>query len=189
MDFSLRDLCSVVFCLLISVSVGQAEVSPVEIEFSTPKSVSLNRVNSGESNLTLNITNTSDERVVMWPYFSAYLVDSTGKLQKQTKRVERWENLSEPSVLEAVQFRVLKPGEKIELKVSVSQFDLDADAIMGWQVPTPGDYQFVLRCHFNRELVKKRYGDGCKGIDNPAKPWNQALEMEQRARVDFTVKR
>lgn len=188
-DFSLRDSFVVVFCLLMPVSISRADVSPIEIEFSSPDAISFDRANLGMLKLTLSIENTSNDAVVMWPYFSGYLVDSTGKLQKQDKRIGRWGRLSSPSVLEAFKFIKLKPGEKLELKVSINRFDYDPDVITGWRVPKPGDYQFVLRCHFNREYMKKKYGDGCKGIDDESKPWNQALEIDQTARVDFVVKR
>ncbi len=188
MLISLRGLFAFTTCMLISAATVQADDLPVEIWFSDPAAAKLDHVNQGSYSLSLNIKNTSNERVVMWPYFSAHLLDSSGRLQRKIERVERWKDLKAPSILEAVEFFEIEPGEKMEIKVRINACELEADSVSGWQLPRADDYQLVLRCYYDKSMMKRRYGDGCKSLSDENAPWNQALEYDQKVQVDFTVK-
>jgi hypothetical protein len=162
---------------------------PVKITAQPSKaSPDLKDVNQGRFNVAFAIKNTGKEDTVIWPYLSVQILDSEGKSVEKTRDLGRWGLIRSPSILEEVHFVTLKPGKTHTIVVNLNQYMHDADKISAWRLAKPGKYKAVLHYSFDRAETKKKYGKGCQAIDDPTKPWNQALEVDEKIEVKLSVK-
>jgi hypothetical protein len=162
---------------------------PLQITVDVPKKApTLGQVNWGRFQITVNLKNTGKKDLILWPYLSLEPLDAKGKAVERSRFIGRWGRRSTDSILEGVPFITLGPGKVHKFKFAVSGFFLDADAITGWQLPAAGEYKLVIRYQFDRAAVKKKYGSGCKDLDNAKQPWNRAHPADWKKEVKVKVK-
>jgi hypothetical protein len=90
--------------------------------------------------------------------------------------------------LAGVRFVVLKPGETWSFREGLKRYMHAAQSITGWQLPGPGRYTLEFTYHFDRAAQKKRCDPGWKLLDDPAQPWNKALELRHRFTTEMSVR-
>jgi hypothetical protein len=162
---------------------------PVNITASlTEASPTLRQVNRGTFEVALTIENTDNGDLVLWPFLAVQVLDAKGRPVARSQNIGRWGDRNAPSVLEEIPFVELQPGKALEIQVQLHRYLHDAEAITGWQLPGSGNYQLVLRYKYDRTTTKKKYGAGCKMINDPDRPWNRAVEVDKTTKVKLAVR-
>jgi hypothetical protein len=160
----------------------------LKISVEVPKKApTLEEVNTGTPVATLTLKNTGKKDLTLWPSLSAQVLDVKGKAVKLNMRIGRFGLTRTPSVLEGIDFLTLKPGKTHGIKVTLSRYFHDPQAILGWELPAAGQYRLILSYLYDRKAVKKQLGKGCKDIDKPNKPWNLAAEVNKKVELKITV--
>lgn len=170
-------------------TTGEAD-TPLALSAETSSdSPRMQDVNDGSFFVRVRLENTSDHDVVVWPYFSAKLVDADENEVPTALRISRWGRRrgDKDSLLEEMEFVTLAAGEKHEFDVRINRCVCDALFITGWQLSQPGGYRLVLHSVFDREKVKETFGKGCRVLHDAAQDWNRALEIDAQVDVPFTV--
>jgi hypothetical protein len=180
--------------LVVTATVGtgrgqdEKAATPLTITVVVPKKPpTLGEVNDGTFKAHVKLENTSKESLVLWPFLSAKLLDSRGKPVRPSLYLGRWGLRQSDSVLEDIPFITLKPGQTHNLEVGIASYILDPMAITGWQLPSKGEYKLELRYEYDRAKAKKAFGDGCRDIDNPKRPWNHALPISRKIEIKLQV--
>ena len=80
-----------------------------------------------------------------------------------------------------------RPGATHTLEVNLANDLHHSYLIQAWRLAAAGDYTLALRYHYDRAQVKKDFGKGCPDIDGANRPWNRALEIDQKVEVKLRV--
>jgi hypothetical protein len=178
-------------CCLAALSTATAQEAkdkkvPEVLEFRvapTAENPTVAQVNKGDYAVNLTMKNVSDKELVLWPYLEAKVLDEAGKDVRRSRFIGRWGLRKGNSILEDIPFVRLKAGESHTFKVTVGAFPYDAKAITGWTLSAAGEYTLELRYRYDRAEAKKTFGKGCKVLDDPRQPWNQAPEIDRKFEV------
>jgi hypothetical protein len=182
--------------VLLAAALAQAanpqkadkQAPDLKITLEQPKGdPTLEEVNTGRHTLTVKFENAGKADVLLWPYLSLEVLDSEGKPVRRSMRIGRWGLRKSASIIEDITFLALKPGESKQYKIRLDGYAYDADAITGWRLPAAGEYRLVFHYKYNRDEAKKRYGKGCKTLENPDMPWNRALEVDRKLEAKLKV--
>jgi len=164
-------------------------VSPIQISIHPSHKESTRRqVNSGSFTVKVKITNNSDEPVTVWPCLAVQVFDADDKPVKKSMSIGKSGVRFADSQLEGFKYQELAPGKSYEILVTLDQYTYDADFVSGWKITQPGKYRIAMKYEFNRETAKKKYGKGCKVLNEPDRPWNRAVEFSKSADVVFNVR-
>lgn len=168
-----------------------ANLAPANIELSVQqpkKAPTLAAVNSGDYALTLQIKNTSQDDIVVWPFVTLKLFDEQGKAVEHSQYIGRFGGrFGDKSILEEMPFKLLAPGKSEKIELQLNGYMSDPKFITGWKLPTAGKYKLQAHYQYDRAAVKKDLGEGCKNINNPTAPWNQAVEINQTLEIPLNV--
>lgn len=135
--------------LMPLTGLGEGDDQPATGEADTPVTVSaeassdsprLRDANDGTFFVRVRIENTSDDEVVLWPCFSAQLVDAAGTEVPASLRIGRWGRRREKkdSLLEEFEFVSLEAGETHEFDVRLNRYVYDSLFITGWNLSEAG---------------------------------------------------
>lgn len=162
--------------------------SPLQISIHpSHKDPTRRQVNSGRFTVKVKITNNSDQPVTVWPCLAVQVFDADDKPVKKSMNIGASGVRFADSQLEGFKYRELAPGKSYEIVVKLDQYTYDADFVSGWKITRPGKYRIAMKYEFDREAAKKKYGKGCKVLDEPDRPWNRAIEFSKSAEVVLDV--
>lgn len=162
---------------------------PLKLTADVPKSApTVAQVNEGEYSFHVVLTNIGKEDLVLWPFAAVQVLDPAGTPVPTSMNLGRFGLRRTNSVLEAIRFLTIKPGQSHRLEVNLSRYTHDPTAIKAWRLPGPGVYRVVVTYQYDRADVKKRLGKGAGDLDGPAQPWNRALEVKETIEAPLTVK-
>jgi hypothetical protein len=147
----------------------------------------VDQVNQGAFAFDVTLENTGKEELVLWPFLAAELMDAQGNSVKRSRYIGRWGFRVKDSVIESIPFVTLAPGRKHTFKVAINAYTHHPLAITGWKLPKAGEYRLELHYKYDRAEARKKWGRGCKDLDNPDRPWNRAYEVDKKLNVSFKV--
>jgi RNA polymerase sigma factor (sigma-70 family) len=175
-----------------------AKKSSLKISVDLPaEEPTLADVNSGRYKVIVKFENVGKEEQVLWPYLSLKILDDKGREVDISKGIGRYgapPTEEGGSILEVTKFITLKPGATHELRVSVPNYDLHPDTMLGWKLPAAGSYKLVFSYQYDRAAARKDYGRPLwgrpmvKDLDNARHPWNRAHETDQIIEATIKVK-
>jgi hypothetical protein len=147
----------------------------------------LDHVNGKEFKYAVTVRNLSDKTVVLWPYLRLRVLDADGKevafaLRRGRFGLRRTENL-----LEDVKFVTLEPGKTWSFMEGLALYTHDPEWIAGWKLPRAGTYTLEFTYEYDRATQKKKCDPKWKLLDDPAQPWNKALEFKHTFRTEMRV--
>lgn len=170
-------------------SAQPAVKSPLKFTtVSQKKQPTLSQINSGRFPISIKVTNTGKESVVIFGFLSMAVLDSEEEPVKKTRSLGRWGFRTTNSMIEGMPFKTLAPGKSYSFDVKVSLYTHDPLLISAWKFPKPGDYELVFNYEYDRKAAKKSFGRGCKVLDDPKQLWNQAIETKQTLRIPLTIR-
>jgi Zn-finger nucleic acid-binding protein len=149
--------------------------------------LTLGLVNSDRFKYAVSVRNRGDKTVVLWPYFRLRLLDAAGKEVARTSRMGRFGLRRSANLLEGVRFVTLEPGKSWSFQESLVRYMHDPEWITGWKVPRAGTYTLEFTYEYDRAAQKKRCDPKWELLDDPAQPWNRALEFKHTFRAEMTV--
>jgi RNA polymerase sigma factor (sigma-70 family) len=148
----------------------------------------VSQVNDGQYKVTVQMKNTGGQDAVVWPYFSVEVLDAKGEAVPPARVVAKYSpRLREKAILEEMDFITLKPGQAHGVEVNFNLSAHDPETLTGYQLPGKGEYTLHVHYLFDQAEIKKRFGDGCKDLDNPSRPWNRAVQLEKQVEVRIQV--
>jgi hypothetical protein len=150
--------------------------------------VTLKQVLSDRFHVKVFLENTGKEPVVIWPYLLLEIRDKLDKRVIDSKIVPRWGLILAPSIIEEMNWATVQPGAKYTFRACVWHYTHDPKHIRGWKLRA-GEYTLIFKYRYDRAVVKETYGNACKDLKNPKRPWNQAIEFEQEVVVKLTVEK
>lgn len=168
--------------------IGRREPHGLLFHAGVPRTrLTLAHVNGDGMKLSIGVTNRGTETVVLWPRFSLRLLDAEGREVKRSLRIGRWGRGRSSRWIEDVKYVELAPGAKWGLETPLSRYMHDEKWIEGWEVKEPGTYTIEVTYRFDRQSVKKTCDPEWEALDDPAKPWNRAVEMTHVFTAGMTV--
>ncbi|MAG92983.1 MAG: hypothetical protein CMJ48_04450 [Planctomycetaceae bacterium] len=169
---------------------AKASTSPLKLTLTLPRDgARLSALIRGTATLKAHLTNTSDQDLMLWPLLTVNLQDAKGKPVTKTRNIGRYGLRTTNSIIEGVAFAKVEAGKTHTIDINLKQYVGGDDVISGWHLPAPGKYRFQLHYKYDAAYARKAYGRGCKNLDDPAQPWNQALEVELKKTVEINVTR
>jgi hypothetical protein len=169
----------------VIAAIAKREPHGIRFEARLPKlRIGLDEVNADAFRYTIRLRNGGEKPVVLWPYFSLRVLDDKGRAVAPSLRQGRWGLGRSKRYLERVGFIEIKPGETHVTTEALSRYMHDFALILGWKLPGPGEYTLEFTYDFDRTAVKKGCDPAWKALDDPAQPWNRAVE----AKHVFTAK-
>lgn len=161
----------------------------LQITLEKPEAVpTLDELNSGKSFFRLKIKNTGKQPVVIWSHVTATLADGQGQAVDHSWNYGRYGiRFDKKSILEHCSFVGLAPGRTHVIKIKLSDYP-DAGFLAGWSLDAPGDYTLQVRYQYDRNAMKKQWGEGCRILEKPTAAWNRALEVDKTVSISFTAK-
>ncbi len=161
----------------------------IEITVVKPKGApTLEEVNSGKYLITLLLTNTSKEKKVLWPFVSMQVMNDKGKKLERSTNIGAGGRASDISMIETLQFVTLAPGKSHKIEIRLDDHYQHPTLVTGWQLPAKGKYKVQLLYSYDRAVVKKIYGEGCRTLEKATAQWNLALEVNKQLEIELTVK-
>jgi RNA polymerase sigma factor (sigma-70 family) len=148
-----------------------------------PEKPTLSEFNSGQYKVTVHLHNISDHDAVVWPYLTVKVLDAEGNA------IPPAEHLAHNGLhLEQMDFVTLKPGKVHKVEVQFGRLAKhDPEGISAYELSERGEYILEVNYQFDREAVKKRFGEGSPGLDHPDQPWNRAVQFQKRAEVHIQL--
>jgi len=145
------------------------------------------RVNGDGFRYAVSVRNLGDEPVVLSAYLSLRVLDAQGNELKPSRRLGRWGLRRERCFLVAQAFETVEAGGVWSFQDGLARYMHDPELITGWTIPGPGTYTLEFTCRFDRAATKQRCTCGSEAHDDPAKPWNKALELKHTFTAEMKV--
>src|SRR5438874_2342054 len=174
----LTRVCAVaaVAAALAGLARGDGPKTPLRLAVELPKEpATVTQLNGGEYPIQLAFTNAGNQNLVIWPYAGLEVKDALNQTIPATTKSGRWGKTAGGSILEQVQFVIVKPGQVYNLSVNLATYKGDPDVVKGWTLK-PGNYTLVFSYEYDPAAAKKKYGRGGNDLDNATKLWNRALK-------------
>jgi RNA polymerase sigma factor (sigma-70 family) len=163
--------------------------TPIKLSVELPKAApTLAEVNSGRYEVTVRLENTGKENLVLWPFLFMKVMDARSAEVRPVMSIGDGPPSRPGTHLERARYITLRPGESHRFLVSLKQYAHAPFSLMGWRLRSAGDYTLAFTYSYSRAEMKKVYGKGTKDIDGKDKPWNRALEADEKIEAKIRVK-
>jgi len=176
---------------LLAETQRREALRAIEFRISLPRTpLTLDFVNGPDFRFSISANNKSGKALTILALVRLRVLDAGGHELRPKLRQGRFGFRRAGCLLEQHAFADVDPARAWGWSVSASlaRFSYDPSFVTGWEIPGPGVYVLEATYEFDRAAFRERCREpGCAGHDDPAKPWNRALELKHTFRVEMRV--
>jgi hypothetical protein len=162
--------------------IEKAEPQGLAFSVGLPKEkITVASVNSADFRYVIRVRNRNAKPVVLYPFFSAQLLDAAGKPVKFRRRLGRGGLRMPGHPLQDISFVTIESGKTWSVKESLRQYMHDPSWILGWNVPAAGKYTLVLTYEYR--LAQSA------GLEDKKHDAHKAVALKHAFRQEITVQK